>query len=452
MTNNTRKIKLGAFLSGSGTQGDSWRHPRSDVDAYHDFEYYARYAKTLERGRFDALFFYDNVLAAQTVDQLARTPGLPRWDPLVLLPALAVVTKHIGLIATASTSYNEPYNIARTFASIDRLSHGRAGWNLVTSTGGGENFNRQDHLDHALRYERAQEFYDVVTGLWDSFADDAVLADKESGVWLDTARARLLNHKGRHFSVRGPLNAPRPLQGYPVIAQAGASHDGRELAARVGELLYTAEYDIADGIAFAEDVRGRALAYGRDPNHIKICPGVSPFVGRTDAEAWEKFEEWQSYRDIGATLRGLSQYASLGIDLSTCPLDEPVPLPETLPETNTHKSRQTIVARWIRRTNPTLRELTCKLTAGGHRIVVGSPQTIADDFEQWFRQGAADGFNIMFPSAPDGINDFVDLVVPELQRRGLFRTEYEGRTFRENLGIPWVPNRHFAPAGNLAAE
>jgi len=439
-------IKLGAFLSGSGTQGDSWRHPRADTGAYKDFSYYARYAQILERGRFDALFFYDNVVSADNTALWAANPGVPRWDPLILLAALAVVTKHIGLIATASTSYNEPYNLARKFASIDHLSGGRAGWNVVTSTGGGQNFNRDDHLDHAFRYERAQEFYDVVTGLWDSTADDVVLADKQSGLWLDPSRLRRLDHKGKHFSVRGPLNAPRPIQGYPVIAQSGGSDAGRALAARIGELIYTAEYDIGEGIAFAEDVRSQALQYGRDPSHIKICPGVSPFVGRTDAEARKKFEEWQSYRDLESTLRGLSNYASLGFDLSKLPLDAPVQLPDILPETNSHKSRQSVLASWIRKTRPTVREIAQKLTAGGHRIVVGSPQTIADDFEHWYRTGAADGFNIMFPSAPEGIEDFVDLVIPELQRRGLFRTEYEGRTFRENLGVPLVPNRHFAVA------
>jgi len=445
MSKPSRKLVLGAFMSGSGTQGDSWRHPRSDTQAYHDFSLYAGYAQTLERGKFDALFFYDNVQPVDDLAQLARQPGVPRWDPLILITALAVVTKHIGLIATASTSYNSPYNLARRLASIDVLSSGRAGWNVVTSTGGGENFNLDQHLDHADRYARAHEFYDVVTGLWDSFADDAVLADKASGEWIDPERVRRLDHKGSNFSVRGPLNSPRPIQGYPVIAQAGGSDAGRELAARLGEFLYTAEYSIPEGIAFAQDVRERAVKYGRDPAHIKIAPGVSPFVGRSDAEAWDKFEEWQSYRDTGATLRGLSHYATLGFDLSTLPLDEPITLPDVLPETNSHKSRQSVLAQWIRTTRPTVRDVTRKLTAGGHRIVVGSPQTIADDFEEWFTSGAADGFNIMFPSAPDGINDFVDLVVPELQRRGLFRTEYEGRTFRENLGLPRVPNRHFAP-------
>lgn len=454
MANHRKHLALVGFLSGSGTQGDSWRHPCSDVDAWRSFDHYRRYAETLERGRFDALFFYDNVVAPPNVAQIGASPLLPRWDPLALLSALAVTTRNIGLIATASTTYNEPYNIARKFASIDHLSGGRAGWNVVTSTGGGENFNRQDHVDHALRYERANEFYDVVTGLWDSIADDAVIADKQRGVWLDNTRVRHLDHAGKHFSVKGPINTARPVQGHPLIAQSGGSQDGRELAARIGEFLYTAEYSLGAGIRFAADVHSRMEKYGRQPWQVKIAPGVSPFVGRTDAEAWEKFEEWQSYRDLNATLFGLSQYGSLGIDLSKEPLDGPVNLPDILPETNSHKSRQSVLAEWIRETQPTVRQVSQRLTAGGHRIVVGSPKTIADDFEEWFRSGAADGFNIMFPSAPDGIEDFVDLVVPELQRRGLFRTEYAGRTLRDNLGLPWVPNRYFPTPeqAGIAAE
>ena len=230
-----------------------------------------------------------------------------------------------------------------------------------------------------------------------------------------------------------------------MIAQAGGSEPGRALAARIGELIYSADYTIPAAIRFRNDIHARMIAQGRDPGGIRICPGVSPFVGRSDAEAQDKFEEWQERRDLGATLRALSQYGSLGIDLSRAPLDGPVPLPDQLPETNSHKSRQSVLAEWIRETRPTVRQVARRLTAGGHRIVVGSPRTIADDFEHWFTSGASDGFNVMFPSAPDGIEDFVDLVVPELQRRGLFRREYTGRTFRENLGLPRVANRHFAP-------
>lgn len=447
MPSTARHLALGAYMSGSGTQGDSWRHPRSDTDGWADFETYARYARTLERGRFDALFFYDNVIPPPDLAGLERSPMLPRWDPVPLIAALAVVTRHIGLIATVSTTYNEPYNVARQFAAIDRISQGRAGWNVVTSTGGGENFNLDSHVDHALRYARAHEFFDVVTGLWDSFADDAVIADKDSGIWLDPARVRHLDHKGRFFSVKGPINSPRPVQGWPVIAQAGGSPAGRDLAARIGNFLYTAEYSIPASLAFRNDIHARMARYGRDPADVKVCPGVSPFVGRTDAEAHEKFAEWQERRDLKATLAALSHYGSLGVDLSQAPLDGPVPLPDVLPETNSHKSRQSVLAEWIRGTRPTVRQVAERLTAGGHRIVVGSPQTIADDFEAWFTAGAADGFNVMFPSAPDGIEDFVDLVVPELQRRGLFRTEYTGGTFRENLGLPRVVNRFFPARG-----
>lgn len=443
MTQVHQQLALVAYMSGSAAQGDSWRHPRAEIDGWSDFETYARYAQTLERGLFDGLFFYDNVIPPADLAGLERNPTLPRWDPVPLIAALGAVTRHIGLIATVSTTYNEPYNVARQFAAIDRISKGRAGWNVVTSTGGGENFNLAAHVDHALRYQRAHEFFDVVTGLWDTIADDAVIADKAGGRWLDPARLRRLDHHGRFFHVQGPINTARPVQGWPVIAQAGSSPDGRALAARIGELLYTAEYTIAAGQAFRADIHARMAHHGRTPDQIRICPGVSPFIGRTDGEAREKYAEWHSQRDLAATLTGLSHYASLGVDLADYPLDEPVDLPAVLPDTNSHKSRQSGTAAWIRSTRPTPRQITERLTAGGHRVVIGSPQTIADDFEAWFRAGAADGFNVMFSSAPDGIADFVDLVVPELQRRGLFRTHYAGTTFRDNLGLARVPNRHF---------
>ncbi len=445
MTNPQRQLVLAGYMTGAGSQGDSWRHPRADTGAWADFDHYADYVRTLERGRFDAVFFYDNLIPPTDLAQLEESPNLPRWDPVPLIAALSVVTSHIGLMATVSTSYNEPYNVARQFAAIDRISKGRAGWNVVTSTGGGENFNLDTHLDHALRYERAHEFFDVVTGLWDTFADDAVIADKHSGAWLDPAKVRHLDHKGRFFSVKGPLNSPRPVQGWPVIAQAGGSEHGRALAARIGEFIYSADYTVDAAIGFRADIHARMVALGRNPAGIRICPGVCPFVAQSDAEAQDLFEEWQEQRDLGATLRGLSQYGSLGIDLSKAPLDGPVPLPDQLPETNSHKSRQSVLAQWIRETRPTVREVARQLTAGGHRIVVGSAKTIADDFEHWFTSGAADGFNVMFSSAPDGIEDFVDLVVPELQRRGLFRREYTGSTLRENLGLQRIANRNFAP-------
>ena len=438
-----RRLKLGAYFTGSAVQGDSWRHPGADVDAAWEFERYKRYAQTLERSCFDALFFYDNVFAATDPLVVERTPQAPRWEPIVLLSALALVTERIGLVGSVSTSYSEPYNVARQFASLDRLSRGRAGWNVVTSTGGGENFNLAAHRDHAERYARAHEFVDVVTGLWDSWADDAFVLDKASGRWADPAKLRVLNHQGQHFRVQGPLNAARPPQGWPVISQAGASEDGKELAARIGEMLYTAAADIAEARAFYADVKARAAAYGRAPEHILVLPGVMPVIGRSQAEADDKWGALLEARDADMVLRALASYASLGIDLAGLPLAAKVPLPEHVPITNSHQSRQKLLVDWIRKEQPTVQQLYTRWSAGGHRMLVGTAQQIADDFEHWYSTGAADGFNVMFSSTPQGLDDFVQLVVPELQRRGLARTAYEGKTLREHLGLPYVPNRHF---------
>ncbi len=436
-------MKLGAYFTGSGVQGDSWRHPLADVDAAWNFERYKRYAQTLERACFDALFFYDNVFAATDAKTVERSPQAPRWEPIVLLSALAMVTERIGLVGSVSTSYSEPYNVARQFAALDHLSGGRVGWNVVTSTGGGENFNLPGHRDHAERYERAHEFVDVVTGLWDSWADDAFVADKATGRWADPAKLHVLNHQGKHFQVKGPLNAARPLQGWPVISQAGASEDGKGLAARIGEMLYTAAQDIDEARAFYADVKARAAGLGRAPEHIHILPGVMPVIGRTQAEADDKWAALLETRDAEMVLRALSNYASLGLDLAGLPLTAKVPLPEHIPITNSHQSRQKLLVDWIRKEQPTVQQLYTRWSAGGHRMLVGTAQSIADDFEHWFSTGAADGFNIMFSSTPQGLDDFVEQVVPELQRRGLFRTAYEGRTLREHLGLPRVANRNF---------
>ncbi|MBP6903360.1 MAG: LLM class flavin-dependent oxidoreductase [Burkholderiaceae bacterium] len=452
-TSTRRPIRLGAYLSGSGVQGDSWRHPDADVDAFRDFSRYQAYAQTLERGCFDALFLFDNVVAPADADSVARGTHTARWDPLVLLSALAVVTQHIGLIASVSTTYNEPFNVARRFASLDQLSGGRAGWNVVTSTGGGENFNLDGHVDHAQRYRRAHEFVDVVTGLWDSWADDAFVLDKDSGRFADPAKLRTLDHRGEFFRVKGPLNHARPPQGWPVLAQAGSSEDGKDLAARIGEFLYTAEPDLAHARAFYADVKGRAARLGRDPAHLHILPGVMPVIGRSRAEAEDKYGQLLASRDADVTLKALSSYASLGLDLGGLAMDARVPLPAVVPATNSHKSRQQILVDWIRTHQPTLQQLYTHFSAGGHRMLVGTAADIADDFEQWVDGRAADGFNIMFSSAPGGLNDFVEWVVPELQRRGRLRQRYEHRTLRQNLGLPARPNRHFgspAQTGPLA--
>lgn len=444
MSTTHKQLLLGAFIPSAGILGSGWRHESAAPDSFRDFEHFRWIAETLEAARFHALFFNDTVNVEQDLAVLERGPNSVRWDPLILLPALALVTRHIGLIGTASTTYNEPYNVARKLANIDHLSGGRVGWNLVTSLGGGENFNLDAHVLHADRYERAEEFYDVVTGLWDSYADDAFVQDKASGRFLDTGKLHVLDHHGKHFQVRGPLNAARPVQGYPVIAQAGSSDSGRALAARAGELIFTAQHTIEQGQAFYREIKAKAASLGRNPDHLKILPGVSPVVGKTQAEAQARYDQLQELLDPKTFLRSISKFASLGFDLSELPFDEVVPLPPEQFDTNTHKSRQKLVFELIRRERPTVRELFNKLTAGGHRILIGTPESIADDLQSWFEAGAADGFNVMFSGLHQGIEGFAKGVVPELQRRGLFRTEYQGQTLRDNLGLPYIRNRHAA--------
>jgi len=439
------QIHLGAFIPGSGLHGASWRLPEVDLTDPSSFAVYKRVAQKLEAGKFDTLFMNDSVgLSELDPGQVARNTQALRWDPLTMLPALAVVTERIGLTATANTTYNEPYTLARRLAAVDLLSGGRAGWNCVTSLGGGENYNFDSHVRHADRYLRAEEFVDVITGLWDSWEDDAVVADKAAGIWLDPAKMHMLNHKGAHFSVRGPLNIARPVQGYPVIAQAGSSEDGRALAARTGELIFTAAQTIEEGIAFVADITARAARFGRPRDAFRIMPGVSVVTGATEAEAQAKYDRLHDLLDPTSRLKSISNTINIGVDLSAHPLDGPVPLPAVIPETNTHKSRQKLVLDLIRRENPTIRQLFRKMTAGGHRVLIGTPEQIADDFAEWFSQGAADGFNIMFPELLGSVDDFVDRVVPELQRRGLFRRDYEGTTLREHLGLARPENRFAA--------
>jgi alkanesulfonate monooxygenase len=350
------------------------------------------------------------------------------------------VTEYIGLVATASTTYNEPYHLARKFASLDHLSCGRVGWNLVTSSTEAEalNFNREKHMEHTLRYERAREFVDVVTKLWDSWEDDAFSRDKESGVYFDPDKLHIPNHKGKHFLVRGPLNIARPPQGYPVIVQAGSSEAGQELAAQTAEVIFTAQQTLAEAQVFYSNVKEKLAKYGRSPEDVKIMPGVFPMIGRTEQEAKEKFDRLQELIDPKVGLGLLA--GMLGkVNLSDYPLDEPLP---DLPETNLVKSRQKMLFDLARRENLTIRQLYLWVAgARGHWQILGSPKQIADQLEDWFVNGGADGFNIMPPYLPDSLDEFVELVIPELQHRELFRTEYEGRTLRENLGLPRPINK-----------
>jgi alkanesulfonate monooxygenase len=402
--------------------------------------------QTAERAKFDMMFLADGVAVrrGQEPEALSRSGQIVHFEPLTLLSALSAVTERIGLVATASTTYNEPFHIARKFASLDYLSGGRAGWNVVTSATEAEakNFNRDKHMEHDLRYERAHEFLQVVTGLWDSWDDDAFLRDKESGVYFDIDKLHVLNHKGKHFSVRGPLNVARPPQGYPVLIQAGASQAGREFAAETAEVIFTAQQTLAEAQAFYADIKGKLAAYGRSPEHLKIMPGVFPVIGRTEEEAKEKYDQLQGLIHPKVGLALLSGLVG-GVDLSDYPLDGPLP---ELPETNANKSRLQLVSDLAGRENLTIRELYLAVAgARGHWTIWGTPEQIADQLEDWFVNDAADGFNIMPPYLPGGLDEFVESVLPVLRQRGLFRTEYEGRTLRENLGLP-RPSNQFSTA------
>jgi len=439
-----RQFRLGAFVQATGHHISAWRHPDAQIDAGENFEHYQQITQTAERSLFDAVFLADSPgIWGGPPESQKRNGKLARFEPITLFSALSAVTKHIGFIATASTTYEDPYTLARKFASLDHLSNGRAGWNVVTT--GNEsaagNFGLERHPDHSDRYERAEEFVQVVKGLWDSWEDDVFIRDRESGIYFDSDKLHILNHKGKHFSVKGPLNVSRPPQGYPVIVQAGASEAGRELAAKTAEVIFTANQTLADAQEFYADVKGRLAKYGRSPDDLKIMPGAFPVIGRTEAEAQEKYEFLQSLIHPDVAWGILRNYYK-DVDLSQYSLDDPAP--EISGETNNNKSRLKLVKDLATRGRLTLRELYRSLaTARGHRTIIGTPESIADQLEEWFNNGAADGFNIMPPILPTGLDDFVNLVVPILQERGLFRTEYEGSTLRENLGLR-RPTNQFA--------
>lgn len=383
-----KQLKLGAFLPGTGHHVAAWRHPDAQADGGLNFQHYRQLAQTAERGKFDMIFLADGVAVRERgtgKEALSRT-SVVHFEPLTLLSALSVVTEHIGLTATVSTTYNEPYHLARKFASLDHLSGGRAGWNLVTSATEAEakNFSKEKHMEHTLRYERAKEFVDVVTALWDSWEDDAFLRDKESGIYFDPNKLHIPNHKGEHFSVRGPLNVARPIQGYPVIIQAGSSEDGKNLAAQTAEVIFTAQQTLAEAQAFYTDVKGRLAKYGRSPDSLKIMPGVFPIIGKTEQEAVDKFAQLQELIDSAVGLGLLSTMIG-GFDLSAYPLDGPLP---DLPETNGGKSRQKLLSDLAQRENLTIRQLYLSIAgARGHKQLLGTPEQIADFLEDWFVNG-----------------------------------------------------------------
>jgi N-acetyl-S-(2-succino)cysteine monooxygenase len=438
-----RQMKLGVSMIGLGYHVAAWRHPDVPANGSPDIRHSVSVAQTAERGKLDMVFLADAV-GIREYDEppgaLCRFSNSARFEPVTLLAALAMVTQRIGLVATVSTTYSEPFHVARKFASLDHISGGRAGWNVVTSVTPMEaqNFNYEATPDYDKRYGRAAEFVEVVRGLWDCWDDDAFTRDKASGVFFDPDKMRILNHKGEHFSVRGPINIPRTPQGYPVIVQAGASEQGLELAAETADVAFSAAASLANAQKYYATLKGKMAKYGRPTSHLNIMPGIMAVVGTTEQEAQDKYGALQDLIDPKVGLAQLA--ASLG-DLSDYPLDGPVPEPVN----PRMRSRAQLMLDMARRGNLTIRQLYLAVAAGnGHNVVIGTGKQVADVMEEWFTHEAADGFNYVPAALPGGIEDFVDMVVPELQRRGLFRTEYEGTTLRENLGVPTPVNRHAA--------
>jgi FMN-dependent oxidoreductase (nitrilotriacetate monooxygenase family) len=420
-----RQLSLTAFLMRYGHHVAAWRHPDTDL-ASAPFDVIRTQVQNAERACLDAVFFADSVALT----------GAPSLEPLTMLAALAAVTSRIGLIATATTTYNEPYTVARQFASLDSISNGRAGWNLVTSDNAAEaaNFGRDRHVDHAVRYARAREFQEVVKGLWNSYGEGAFVNDKAAGRLLDSEQVRRLDYRGEHFAVAGPLNVPPSPQGRPVIVQAGSSETGRDLAAATADVVFTAQPTLADAQAFYGDMKGRVERHGRAPDSLRVTPGLFGVVGRSAGEAQDKFGVLQELIEPQAGLALLGRMIG-NFDLSGYPLDGPLP---ELPLTQDgQRSRQQLLTNLAQGENLTIRQLYQRIAGGrGHFTVIGTAVQIADQMQAWFEGGAADGFNLMPPALPGGLDDLLVHVVPELQRRGLFRTAYAGTTLRSHLGLP----------------
>lgn len=445
MASLQRTLHLNAFLMSTGHHEASWRLPESNPLASLDINHYRNLARIAERGTFDSIFFADSPVIFGNVGR--RPAG--KLEPTVLLTAIAAATEKIGLIATASTTYNDPFNLARRFASVDFVSGGRAGWNVVTTAGpdAARNFGIDDQPAHATRYERAAEFLDVAGKLWDSWDDDAVVADKEAGVWADPDKVRPIDHVGKHFRVRGPLNVPRSPQGYPLIVQAGSSENGKGLAALYAEAVFTAQQTLQDAQEFYTDLKARTAAAGRDPEGIKILPGIVPVLAGTEAEA--KTLERELDELIRPEYARIELAKTLGVSPDELPLDRQ--LPADLPDEDSiqgAKSRYTLIVELGRREKLTVRQLIGRLGGGrGHRTFSGTPEQVADAIQLWFENGAADGFNIMPAVLPSGLEAFVDHVVPVLRQRGLFRTEYTADTLRGHYGLERPLNRYSGAAG-----
>ncbi|WP_180163227.1 LLM class flavin-dependent oxidoreductase [Acinetobacter sp. YH12069] len=440
-----RQIKLGAFIPTTSQHVAGWRHPESRPQDHLNIDYAIELAKTAERGLFDAYFLADG-LSVRWSSAVEGEKGLDDkgvgFEPVTLFAALSAVTQNIGFIATASTTYEDPYILARKFASLDHISKGRAAWNVVTtaSADAAKNFNIQQHPEPKERYERADEFIEVTQKLWGSWEDDTFHYNKETGQFFDARKQHQPNHQGQYYQVLGALNVSRPPQGYPVIVQAGQSEDGRELAGKYAEVIFTAQQNLADAQAFYRDVKNRLVKYGRHVDDLKIMPGVSIFVAKTAQEAQEKYDFLNSliHPEVGLSL--LSALAG-GINLAKFDLDAPFPKIEDA-DIN-FSSRQQMMIDIARKHNFSIRQLYQYIaSARGHWTLIGTPEQVVDQLQEWFENDAADGFNVLPPTTPAGLNDFVNLIVPELQRRGLFRTVYEGTTLRENLGLKRPENQY----------
>ena len=441
MAGKKKQLHLGAFMRPISIHTGAWRYPDGTPDANFNFTHIKNYAQKLERGKFDAFFMADHLAVLNMPDDaLRRSATVTSFEPMTLLSALAMVTDNLGLVATGSTTYEEPYHVARRFASLDHLSGGRAGWNIVTTSNpnASMNFGRDEHWDHAERYARAREFYNVVTGLWDSWTDDAFIHDVESGIFSDLDKMHVLNHTGKYLSARGPLNIGRPVQGYPVIVQAGASEAGKQLAAETAEAVFTGQNDIAAGQAFYADVKGRMAKAGRNPDHMNILPACLVVVGESLGEAEEKRMHLDSLVHYESAIASLS--IALGHDASGFDPDAPLP---NIPESNASKSSQERAMEIGSRDNLTVRQLAQRLGGYSGLAILGTPEMIADEMEEWLITEASDGFTVMFPYLPGGLDDFVEKVVPLLQDRGLFRREYKGKTLRDNMGLPRPENQFF---------
>jgi FMN-dependent oxidoreductase (nitrilotriacetate monooxygenase family) len=437
----TRQLSLNAFIYPAGHHEAAWRHPASAAERIYDAAYYQEIARTAEAGTLDAVFFADGPALQGDISHNA----VGRLEPITLLTAIAAATERIGLIATASTTYYQPYNLARLFGSLDHISGGRAGWNIVTTgnDAAAANFGLDAHPSHAERYARAHEFVDAVVALWDSWEDDAVVLDRAAGIYADRSKIHEIGHAGRYVRVKGPFNQPRPPQGHPVLVQAGASNDGRAFAGRYAEAIFTAHQRLADAQAFYTDIKQRVARLGRRPEHVKILPGISPFIAGTETAARELERE---FNELTVPAYGLRQLERItGTALAHLDLDAPVPVElfaDAGDVTDNGRSRLQVVAGIVERERPTVRRLLHRLAgARGHRVFAGTPEQVADTIEEWFTAGAADGFNVMPPFYPGGLEVFVDAVVPILRERGLFRSEYTGRTLRDHFGLPRPDNR-----------